>query len=647
MSYWKKGLRKPKPSNKRKKKFRGTAVLAKGIKPHPKENVVVSIEEQFRLFGKMMLESFKDKESLSNGIASQISKVEGYFKRYDSVQLLGGMGLYMIDNTSTLEKSFMAQYEGREVSLDEDAEVLAEYALNFGLSMPNEGKDQPTDEVIEDLRKSLKSLYHLYGMIDMPLEDDAEKFIDWIIHSETIAVRGDGYQKHILEVFNEMFTPHTGFYEKKYGFSIEEMVQFFSELENRIVCKIGSQNMITSPCLMWERWKKWEEKTFGPFDDVKGLGKRDLKKGLFGEFFEANPDVPHTDDGLHFLLYQPDDYTGSEKIFWVWPQTVAERSIMKALSVEFGDNAAFIAEGKFKGNIMNGHSIYEKPFVKIDDRYYCFTPMIPHRNMFLIAEKLMMRDTKYYNKNFQQNNSPASRDNYIEGKVKGVLESFLPTVQFYSSVIYNVVEDGLNKDSELDILGVSNKAIYIIEVKAHELSHKDRVGLKGTKDKFKDSVGVACRQCNRAVKSIIDSETPNFHKNGHAIIIDRSLPIYKIAVTFQHYSSLIGFMDKLVEAGLMEESYRDTWIVSLFDLMVCSDYIKNEEEFIDYLELHNALYANHSIFTDELNVLNGFLNENLVTKVKPNKLLILVDGSEVFDNDYSNGFVHPLQRGYP
>lgn len=647
MSYRKKGLIKPNLSNKRKKKVRRTAVLAKGIKPQPKENVVVSIEEQYKLFGKMMLESFKDKESISNSIAAQISKVEGYFKQYDSVQLLGGIGLYMIDNTITLEKSFMAQYEGREVRLDEDAEVLAEYALNFGLSMPNDGKDQPTDEVVEDLLKSLKTLYHLYGMIDMPIEDNAEKFIDWIIHSETIAVRGDGYQKHILEVFNEMFTPHTDFYEKKYGFSIEEMVQFFSELENRLVCKIGSQNMITGPYLMWERWKKWEERTFGSIDDINDLGKRDLKKGLFGDFFEANPDVPHTDDGMHFLLYQPDDYTGSDKIFWVWPQTVAERNIMKALSVELGDNASFIAEGEFKGNIMNGHSIYEKPFVKIDDRYYCFTPMIPHRNMFLIAEKLMMQDSKYYNKNFQQNNSSTSRDNYIESKVKSVLESFLPTVQFYPSVNYNVIEDGLDKDLELDILGVSDKAIYIIEVKAHELSHKDRVGLKGTKDKFKDSVGAACRQCNRAVKSIIDSGTPNFHKKGHAIVIDKSLPIYKIAVTFQHYSSLIGIMDKLIEAGLMEESYRDTWIVSLFDLMVCADYIKNEDEFIDYLELHKALYANHSSFTDELNVLNGFLNENLATKVKPNKPLILVNGSEVIDYDYSNGFVHPQQGGLP
>lgn len=42
--------------------------------------------------------------------------------------------------------------------------------------------------------------------------------------------------------------------------------------------------------------------------------------------------------------------------------------------------------------------------------------MIPHRNLFLIAEKLMMRDGAYYQKNFQQNTSPISRDVYIEIK---------------------------------------------------------------------------------------------------------------------------------------------------------------------------------------------------------------------------------------
>lgn len=88
----------------------------------------------------------------------------------------------------------------------------------------------------------------------------------------------------------------------------------------------------------------------------------------------------------------------------------------------------------------------------------------------------MMRDGAYYQKNFQQNTSPISRDVYIENKVKSVMESFLSDVTFYSSVHYKIVEDEVEKNPELDILGVSDKAVYIIEVKAHELSYKTELG---------------------------------------------------------------------------------------------------------------------------------------------------------------------------
>lgn len=174
--------------------------------------------------------------------------------------------------------------------------------------------------------------------------------------------------------------------------------------------------------------------------------------------------MPHTEDGMQFLMYQPDDYGHSDMIFWVYPQSEVETKILDSLSMKFGDNSAFLAGGEFKGSIMNGYSIFEKPFVKDGDKYYCFTPMIPHRNLFLIAEKLMMRDEAYYQKNFQQNTNPISRDVYIESKVKSVLKSFLPDVTFYSSVNYTIEEDGLRKKTELDILGVSDKAVYIIEL---------------------------------------------------------------------------------------------------------------------------------------------------------------------------------------
>ena len=605
----------------------------------------ISFEDQLRQYGKLMMKSLEDKENIKAKMAEDIGKLEGYFKQYDTIQLLGSIGLYLIDNLPTLEKNFMAQQMGVNSKLDEDAEVIAEYALNYGLSMPNEGKEPPSPEVVKDLRETLRRLYRVYGLLDMPLENNAEQFIDWMIHSETIAVRGDGYHEHLEVVFKELFSPHSGFYQTTYGFSIDELLQFFLDVEDRVICKIGSQEMIIGSYKMWERWKKWDEKTYGPIDtNLEGFKKRDYSKGMFGEFFAANPDVGHTDDGMHFLAFPTDDYYDSDRIFWVLPQSVAEENILKALSVEFGDNQAFIAEGEYKGNILNGHSIYEKPFVKDGGRYYCFTPMLPYRNMFLIAEKLMMCDKQYYDIYFKNNTSPVGRDNYIEKKVKSVFQSFLPNVDFYPSVTYHIIEDGMEKKTELDILGVSDKATYIIEVKAHELSHKDRVGLNGTKDKFKSSVAEACCQSLRAATYINNSDVPVFRFGGNPVNVDKSKPIYKIAITFQHYSSLLGNMDKLVEAGLMEESYRDTWIVSLFDLMVCSDSFDSEDEFVEYLDMHKMIYANHSTFTDELDLLGGFLNEDLDKKIKPGKSVIIMGGTQYIDDEYTQDYKISFQK---
>lgn len=508
--------------------------------------------------------------------------------------------------------------------------------------MPNDGIDNPTDEVVKDLRNRLRTLFMTYIYQDMPLVDDPMQSIDWMIHMDTIAVRGDGYQVHVYKVFKEMFFPHTTFYEQQFGYSVAQLFEFFMDLENRVICKIASQEAIYGATKMHERWKKWEEKTFGPIGDEATLENRDFSKGPFGAFFEANPDVGHTEDGMRFLMYQPNDYENSDKIFWVYPQNEVEIRILDSLSMRFGDNSAFLAESEFKGSIMNGHSIFEKPFVKDGDKYYCFTPMIHHRNLFLIAEKLMMRDGAYYQKKFQQNTSPISRDVYVENKVKSVMKSFLSDVTFYSSVHYKIVEDEVEKNPELDILGVSDKAIYIIEVKAHELSYKDRVWLDGAKYKFKESVAEACKQCSRSVDFINNSTEPIFGTQQGAVLINKTKPIYKIAVTFQHYSSLLGQMDKLVAASLMEERFRDTWVVSLFDLMVVADFVESEDEFLSYLDMRNIINTNHSTFHDELDLLGQFLNEDLADKVNTDKPMVIIGGSEHIDEEYAKDFNFPI-----
>ena len=106
-----------------------------------------------------------------------------------------------------------------------------------------------------------------------------------------------------------------------------------------------------------------------------------------------------------------------------------------------------------------------------------------------------------------------------------LLEKLLPTVSFYSGVHYKIIENGIEKKPELDILGVSTRATYIVEVKAHELTYKDRVGVEGAKQKFRNSVEEACSQSNRAKVSINTNVTPVFQVK-RACSLSISLDLY-------------------------------------------------------------------------------------------------------------------------
>lgn len=588
--------------------------------------------EQMKHYGKKMQNILKDKKRIKANMSKCINEIIECFRTYDSVMLLGGIGLRLLDNTPNIEKHFLAQISKQPLTLDEDTEVVAEYAMNFGLAVSNDSKEIPDEGIIDNLYSCLKSLKLTFSMLEQPEEaNDNEATFTWLAQMETIGVRGDGYMIHVENVYKELFYPHTSFFESHYGFSVQQLFDFCTTIENRIVSKIGSQNSIYGACKSWKRWKEWADKEYGddPIEELKS-GKK--HRHFIEGFLEDNPDLAGNEDKSHCILYQPDDFENSNKIFWIVPQNDIERSILDALSQKFGDNAAFVSEGDYKGNVMNNTNIFVKPIVKDNDRYLCFTPLLLYRNLFVITENLMMADISYYDEYFRNNTHMESRDNYIERKVKEQLELFLPNVRFYPSCKYN----HQCKSTELDILGVSNKATYVIEVKAHELLYKQKVRTGTLKSKFKDSVTTACFQCNRAKDFIEMNNRPQFSSEGRDVFVDKSKPIYKIAVTFQHFSSLLGDFEMLKAVGLMEEEYRDTWVVSLYDLMVIADYCEDEEEFVDYLNMHNEIQKKNIKWMDELVLYEGYINQNLKQEVNKKNLSMIIGSTEFFDKDYAD-----------
>ena len=95
---------------------------------------------------------------------------------------------------------------------------------------------------------------------------------------------------------------------------------------------------------------------------------------------------------------------------------------------------------------------------------------------------------------------------------------------------------------------------------------------------------------------------------------------------------------KLIDAGILHQEYKGSWIVSLYDLMVFRDLIGTEKEFHEYLSCRMNLYDRSDIvFMDEINVLGFYFNGGFpLGPVKENEVITMTDYDDEIKKYYEN-----------
>jgi hypothetical protein len=574
-----------------------------------------------------------DRERYFNWLKDEIKIAVDLINRYDKIFVLGGLGARLLQSSPNLYNQFMETYTGKDkehaekekILEDDEIEVLLEYAMSIASASSNTNPGViPTQENIDEIREQLSKIKFNVGFYEMSAENPSggTEFDHWLklcVMEDALHVRGDGYHTHIAEVYTETFAAHDGFLNQFYGFTSADIYEVVKRLDLLVASKIGNA---FGGGLSHKRFIEWdnEKGQEAIMNEMIATGKHFIR-----QFTEANPDFLDEANPDHITGVSFDYIKGYDRLFWVIPKTEKEKKIFNLLSHQFGDNAAFL-QGKFGGFPLGDSVIKTNPLVKVGDKYFCFSINLPFRNIFdITANHLQSADAVYYEQRFKGNTSPTSRDNYIELKAKKLFEKFLPTVQFYHSLKYNIVEDGIPKEPELDILGIGNDTLYFIEVKAGELNKKHRRGaILGLKDRLKETVNEGSYQCYRAEKFINDNVIPEFrytdNNQGKTLTIDKSknYQTIKISVTYEHLSTVSVNLKYLIESGVLSAAYKWTWIVSLYDLMIFSDLIESEADFTEYLQNRLVLYERNDIeFHDEIDIL-GFFFENLFP-LKPEK----------------------------
>lgn len=592
-----------------------------------------------------------DRERYFNWLKDEIKIATDLINLYDKIYVLGGLGARLLQSSPNFYNQFMETYNGADkeyaekekILKDDEIEVLLEYAMSIASASPNANVGKiPTAENIDEIRLQLSKIKQNVGFYEMSADHPTggTEFDHWLklrVMEEALHVRGDGYHSHIAEVYKETFAPHDGFLTQFYGFNSADIYEAIQRLDILVASKIGNAY---GGLLSHQRFVEWDKEK-----GDEAITKEMIETGrhFIQQFTDDNPDLFDEAAPENFILLPLDYIEGYKKLFWVIPRGEKEKKIFALLSHHFGDNATFL-QGKFGGFPLGDSVIQSKPLVKVDDKYYCFSINLSFRNIFgITANLLQSADSIYYEQRFKNNASPDSRDNYIELKVKLLFEKFLPTVQFYHSLDYNIVEDGISKKPELDILGVGNDTLFIIEVKAGELNKKHRRGaILGLKDRLKETVNEGSYQCYRAEKFIADNDSPEFTyvdgKQRRTLTIDKSknYQIVKISVTYEHLSTVSVNLKYLIESGVLSAAYKWTWIVSLYDLMIFADLIQSEEDFKEYLQNRLGLYERNDVeFHDEIDILGFFFDKRFpLPDEKENERIMMLSFKDEIETYY-------------
>lgn len=540
----------------------------------------------------------KNRPNQLKAIESLVERVIKIFEEYDNLKLLGGLAYNQMAN----------QFNPSDDGL---SEITLELGLSFSVAIERNPDKEPTPEIINELIECLIDIRHGYNAYVMSESvtgkySEIESKLRFKTILEALYIRGNGYSEHIYSIYKELFVGHDDFLQDKYGFKSSDILNTILQLEDSFCCRLILPNGLPHPA-NHSRFVQWSETKTE--DQIVNAGKHFID--LFGD---ENPDLIVQDTKIHGCrIDQIETYPDLFKIRF---RNNIHKQVVSAISQQFGDNSEFL-NPKFKGLPLNDSLTSTNPIIKYDEDYYLFAFALPTRNLFGITEKLIKEaDEDYYNEKFLGNKYSKSRDNFLEIKTAELFKRIIPNSDSYLNLKYkpgDTDKAGNLIETELDLLIVSEKANYLIEMKAGGLSAPSKRGaLKSLSGQLKETVGYGAYQSYRALNYIINEEVPVFYDKENEITIDKAKKMFRITITMEHLADLIAYMYDLKELGIVESNVDFAWTCSIFDLLIFSELIESEEDFIDYLDRRIPLYQRSELnFQDEIDILGYFFEHNL------------------------------------
>ena len=515
---------------------------------------------------------------------------------------------------------------------------MIDYVQSVIASVPPaaDQKDELSDHDWETLRGAVERLFttHIEAFATVRMRHEAgfqdpegnlrESFLQSSLVRYWYSVSGKRFPYHFRQHLSDLLLPHSEMLEETLAITASDLVDAMVAIENAL--RFGpavTQRDIEQSGLI-ERYADGTQDS----NQIPGLG-------------EAPEWLSRAVDELNWPTTEEDilDRAMGLGIFDVQRSTDLPEALLRKLSWEPGENHEFFAPGDLAGSPLRTWPIFERPFLRLDERYYCFAPLRLIDNICSALERLVIRVR------------PDSKDawteiraRHMERSVAKYFSRLLPDAQMFTNVHYS----GHGFTGEVDLLILYDDHMLVVEAKSGEytdlppatdfedhLRSVQRLGVTPSTqvERFLNYLEAA------ASVPIYDSNNKRARQKVADIRVSEFRQVSLCAVTLEPFTEFASQLHHLKALGI-NPGAQSTWLLSLDDLHVYADVFDNPLIFLHYVEHRTmASRANRLILDDELDHLGMYLAHNHYPAYADDQLL-----KDDIDTALWIGYRAPIER---
>ena len=469
-----------------------------------------------------------------------------------------------------------------------------EYLYSFITSVGELNDLGCNDDIYENIISNIKKLeenIQLYIICSIPNKYKKNEIMILQI-LRNLFVRGDSFYQHKIDLCKELFSALDRDLKSKYNLTslgiIDEFIRII-ELSNK---KLNVQQDI------FQEMGSCYEKFLTQLPNISSSPDYDVLL----EQYSQSEQVKNIQDNI-FNMESEYGFLFSDSIFKV-EDILLPKEIVDRLTIKIGENDYF-SKDNIKNILKNHNSIHEKPFVLINDDYFCFNPYVISNNLHRLLENIILgviKEHRYYK----------IKGEYLEKKSLELFEKLLPNCKSYQGLKYYID----NIDYEVDGLILYDNNLFIIEAKSCKFTDRAKQGdLKRIERNVKDIVETAYTQAMRTKKYILSNNRAEFKdcKGDVTLVINKEdiNNIYLINTTLEPLNHISSKLSLLKEFDFIQG---DDWIWSIYlnDLRVIADLIDSPSEFLLYVDRRIKFNDYPQIkMMEEMNIFGYFLKAGL------------------------------------